>query len=112
MDEATDKFAELTRRRHQLFGAAARAWEQAARSVADAAGRPERRLPDLEASIDAAFDFAAQMLADQRDFARTLMSLSVQPVASTADRPAPEAEPQPPTGPDGRAAGDTGSPAG
>ncbi len=84
MTEATDRFAELTRQGHQVFTAAVQAWEQAARSMTEAARRPGSRLPDVGASVDAAFDFAAQMLADQRDFARTLMSAGTEAFAATA----------------------------
>jgi outer membrane biosynthesis protein TonB len=87
MTEATDRFAELTRQGHQVFTAAVQAWEQAARSMAGAAGRPGAQLPDVGASVDAAFDFAAQMLADQRDFTRTLMSAGAKAFAAAAQRP-------------------------
>jgi hypothetical protein len=93
MTDATDPFAELTRRGHQLFAAAVQAWEQAARSLAEAGRRPEGRLPEVRASLDAAFDFAAQMLAEQRDFARTLMSVTTQALTTTAQRGLPGAEP-------------------
>ena len=92
MTQPTEQFAELTRRGHQVFAAALRAWEQAARSIAEAAGRPGGRLPDVQASVDAAFDFAAQMLADQREFAMELMSVAGRAGATAAapDQPALE----------------------
>jgi hypothetical protein len=99
MTEPTDTFAELTRRGHEVFTAAVRAWDQAARSIAEAARRPESRLPDVQASLDAAFGFAAQMLAEQRDFAKTLMSAGPRAAASGQEA-APDAEPEEPTGPD------------
>jgi hypothetical protein len=40
MTEATDQFPELTRRGHQVFTTALRAWDDAARALADAARRP------------------------------------------------------------------------
>ena len=79
MTEATEAFAELTRQGHQVFTAAMQAWEQAARSMAGAAGRPGTQPPDMGAQVDAAFDFAAQMLADQREFTRTLMTAGGRP---------------------------------
>ena len=103
MTEAGDRFAELTRQGHQLFTAAVQAWEQAARSMADAARRPESRLPDLGASVDAAFDFAAQMLADQRDFTRTLLSAGAEAFAATAQPPGADGAET--AAPPGRAAG-------
>src|SRR5687768_14604934 len=47
MTEANDRFAELTRRGHEVFTAAVQAWEQAVRSLAEAARRPEGGLPDI-----------------------------------------------------------------
>jgi len=93
MDEARDPFAELTRRGHLLFAAAVQAWQEATRSMVDAAGRPDRGAPDLRPSLDAAFDFAAQMLADQQEFARTLMSLGVPGLPKAGERPLPGAGP-------------------
>jgi hypothetical protein len=118
MTEATDQFAELTRRGHDLFTAAVQAWDQAARSIAEAARRPEGRLPDIRASVDAAFDFAAQMLADQREFTKTLMSVGSQVVAATTERAEPAAgpaagpatAPEALTGSDARSAPDAGTP--
>ena len=100
MTEPTDTFAELTRRGHEVFTAAVRAWDQAARSIAEAARRPESRLPDVQASLEAAFGFAAQMLAEQRDFAMTLMSAGPRVAAASGQEAAPDAEPEEPTGPD------------
>jgi hypothetical protein len=93
MTEPIDQFAELTRRGHEVFTAAVRAWEHAARSIAEAARRPEGGPPDIQASVDAAFDFAAKMLDDQRDFTKTLMSVGSQVVATTARRAVRGAEP-------------------
>jgi hypothetical protein len=95
MPEEPDTFAELTRRGHEVFTAAVRAWDQAARSLAEAARRPESPMPDLRASIDAAFDFAAQMLADQREFTAALLAMKARAASGTAEaataavRPAP-----------------------
>jgi hypothetical protein len=99
MDEATDPFADLTRRGHLLFGAAVQAWQEATRSMLDAAGHPDRGSPDLRRSIDAAFDFANQMLAEQQEFARAVMSLGAQAFPSSGERPVPDAEPAPTAAP-------------
>src|SRR3954449_11081174 len=88
MTEPTDTCAELARRGHQVFTAAARAWEDAARSMVEAARRPGERLPDVRASLDAAFDFAAQMLAEQREFAKTVMAAGAGALA--AERTVPD----------------------
>src|SRR5687767_1342122 len=92
MTDPNEQFAELTRRGHQVFTAALRAWDEAARSLAEAARRPQGLLPDVRASVDAAFDFAAQMLADQREFAKTLMTAGPRLIGATAQRTAPDVE--------------------
>src|SRR4051812_23278189 len=99
MTEATDRFAELTRQGHQVFTAAVQAWEHAERSMAGAAGRPGGQPPDVGASVDAAFDFAAQMLADQRDFTRTLMSAGAKAFAAAAQRPGADGGTESPAAP-------------
>jgi ribonuclease E len=88
MTEPTDTFADLARRGHQVFTAAARAWEDAVRSMVEAARRPGERLPDVRASLDAAFEFAAQMLAEQREFAKTVMAAGAGALA--AERTVPD----------------------
>jgi hypothetical protein len=109
MTDPSDAFADLTRQGHQVFAAAVQAWQQAARSMAEAAGRPGAQVPDVAASVDAAFDFAAQMLADQRDFTRTLMSAgadalaAAQPPTAGADTETPAA-PEPAAAPAAEAA--------
>src|SRR5688500_15259516 len=93
MTEPTEQFAQLTRRGHEVFSAAVRAWEEAARSLAEAARRPGGRLPDVRASVDAAFDFAGQMLAEQREFAKMLMDAGTGLVRDTAERAGRASEP-------------------
>src|SRR3954454_14503203 len=88
MTRARDQFAELTQRGQEVFAAAVHAWEQAARSLTTgaAAGVPKARLSDLGATVDAAFDFAAQMLAEQREVTKSLMSAGSQALATAARR--------------------------
>src|SRR5687768_16076895 len=100
MTQPTEQFAELTRRGHQLFAAALSAWDDAARSLAEAARRPQGGLPDVRASVDAAFDFAARMLADQREFTKVLMTAGTRMLGATAQRAAPDFEPEPEPAPD------------
>src|SRR3954449_8371339 len=88
MTRARDQFAELTQRGQEGFAAAVHAWEQAARSLTTgaAAGVPKARLSDLGTTVDAAFDFAAQMLAEQREFTKSLMSAGSQALVTAARR--------------------------
>jgi hypothetical protein len=92
MTEPNEQFAELTRRGHQVFTAALRAWEDAARALTEALRRPRTGLPDVRTSVDAAFDFAAQMLADQREFTKTLMTAGPRLLGAAAQRTAPDVE--------------------
>jgi hypothetical protein len=105
MTDATDTFAELARRGHQVFTAAARAWEDAVRSMVESAHRPGGRLPDVRTSLDAAFDFATQMLAEQREFAKTVMAVGARTLAPQGP------EPDVPGSPDARPYQSPGTPA-
>jgi hypothetical protein len=109
MTDATDTFAELARRGHQVFTAAARAWEDAVRSMVESAHRPGGRLPDVRTSLDAAFDFATQMLAEQREFAKTVMAVGARTLAPQG--PEPDAEPDVAGSPDVRPYQSPGTPA-
>jgi hypothetical protein len=90
MTDATNPFADLTRRGQQLFASAVQAWEQATRSLAEA--RRPGGPPDVGASLEAAFDFAAQMLAEQREFAKALMSVNSQALSTAAQGARPGSE--------------------
>src|SRR3954468_21375060 len=105
MTDATDTFAELACRGHQVFTAAARAWEDAVRSMVESAHRPGGRLPDVRTSLDAAFDFATQMLAEQREFAKTVMAVGARTLAPQGP------EPDVPGSPDARPYQSPGTPA-
>jgi hypothetical protein len=90
MTDATNPFADLTRRGQQLFASAVQAWEQVGRSHAEA--RRPGGPPDVGASLEAAFDFAAQMLAEQREFAKALMSVNSQALSTAAQGARPGSE--------------------
>jgi hypothetical protein len=90
MTDATNPFADLTRRGQQLFASAVQAWEQVGRSLAEA--RRPGGPPDVGASLEAAFDFAAQMLAEQREFAKALMSVNSQALSTAAQGARPGSE--------------------
>jgi hypothetical protein len=109
MTDATDTFAELARRGHQVFTAAARAWEDAVRSMVESAHGPGGRLPDVRASLDAAFDFASQMLAEQREFAKTVMAVGARTLAPQGLEP--DAVPDVAGSPDARPYQSPGTPA-
>src|SRR4051794_15230995 len=49
--------------------------------MVESAHGPGGRLPDVRASLDAAFDFASQMLAEQREFAKTVMAVGARTLA-------------------------------
>jgi hypothetical protein len=107
MTEAPDSFEELSRRGHDVFTAAVRAWDEAARSIVEAARHPQGRLPDVRATLDAAFDLAARMLAEQREFAKNLLAAGTKVTAAAAEPVSPGAEAESATGSDLRPAPDT-----
>ena len=97
MTRPDDQFAELVRRGREVFAAAVSAWEQAARSLASGAagGASTARMRELGATVDAAFDFAGQMLAEQRNFAKSLMTGGGRATDEEAAPEPPPATPDP-----------------
>lgn len=76
MSAPTDQFVQLAQRGQEAVTAATRAWVEVLQSFAGADARPT-------AAVDAAFDAAERVLADQRAFVKTLVAATVQ-VAETA----------------------------
>jgi hypothetical protein len=71
----TDQFTQLAHRSQEAFSAAARAWQNTLRSYPGATPSTEA-MRDINATGDAAFDLAARVLADQREFTKALVSVA------------------------------------
>jgi hypothetical protein len=85
MTVATDQFTQLAHRGQEAFSAAVRAWQNTLRSYPGAIPSTEA-LPDVDATVDAAFDLAARVLADQREFTKALVSVATQSFKTIAEQ--------------------------
>jgi hypothetical protein len=76
---ATDQFAQFAHRGQEAYSTAVRAWQDTLRSYPRIAPSTEA-LPAVYATVDAAFDLAERVLANQREFTKTLISVGTQTV--------------------------------
>jgi hypothetical protein len=77
MTAPTDQFTQLAHRGQEAFSAAVHAWQNTLRSYPGAAPSTEA-LPDVDATVDAAFDLAARVLDGQHVFTKALVSVATQ----------------------------------
>lgn len=85
MTTQTDQLVQLTQRGQEAFGALLRAWQDAVATTA-AITLPDPHLPDLQATVDAAFDHAARVLHDQREFTKALVAVGIRTVETVAEQ--------------------------
>jgi hypothetical protein len=78
MTAPTDQFTQLAHRGQEAFSAAVRAWQNTLRSYPGGAVPSTEALPDVDATVDAAFDLAARVLDGQREFTKALVSVATQ----------------------------------
>jgi hypothetical protein len=89
MTAAIDEFVQLTKRTQEALTAAVQAWQESARAAVSTSDSPQSRLPDVRATVDAAFAFASRVLADQLEFAKALVSVGATSAVAVEDE-APE----------------------
>jgi hypothetical protein len=80
-----DQLVQFTQRSQEAFGALLRAWQDATATTA-AVALPESHLPDLQVTVDAAFDYAARVLHDQREFTKALVAVGIRTVETVAEQ--------------------------
>jgi hypothetical protein len=85
MTTPTDQLVQLTQRSQEAFGALLRAWRDATATTA-AVTLPETHLPDLQVTVDAAFDYAARVLHDQREFTKALVAVGIRTVETLTEQ--------------------------
>src|SRR4051794_3337276 len=90
MTAPIEEFVRLTKRTQEALASAVQAWQQTARSAVRRPDDAGAGLPDVRATVDAAFTFAARVLADQLEFAKALVS-----VATPDSTEAPALDPAP-----------------
>jgi hypothetical protein len=80
---ATDQFDRLAHRGQEAFSAAIRVWEDTLRSYPRVAPSSEA-LAVAYSTVDAAFDLAERVLANQREFTKTLISVGTETITNQA----------------------------
>ncbi|MGD9529792.1 hypothetical protein [Pseudonocardia sp.] len=72
MTAPTDQFVDITKRSQEVVTAAVRTWTDAFQSLAGSYGAPAA--PDAKAIVEGYFDFAQQVLDNQRAFTLSVVS--------------------------------------
>ena len=93
MTASTDQFVDIAKRSQDVMTESLRTWTETLQGFAGqvtGGGRPQ--LPDTGAAVDRVFDFAEQVLAHQRDLAKTVVGASHQAVENWTDQAAKAAE--------------------
>jgi hypothetical protein len=85
MTVSTDQFNQLAHRGQEAFSSAIRAWQNTLISYPAAIPSTEA-LADADATVDAAYDLAARLLADQREFTKALVSVATQSFTTIAEQ--------------------------
>ena len=85
MTAPTDQFSQLAHRGQEAFSAAVRTWQNTLHSYPGAAPSTEA-LPDVDATVDAAFDLAARVLDGQREFTKAFVSVATQSFKTIAEQ--------------------------
>jgi hypothetical protein len=86
MTTPQDQFTDVARRGQEAVTTAMRAWaENVQAMMASGAGGPSG-VPSPQQVVDNVFDFAEQMLAAQREFAKTLLAAGAQATEAAASQ--------------------------
>jgi hypothetical protein len=93
MTASTDQFVDIAKRSQDVMTESVRSWAETMQGFAGqftGGGRPQ--LPDAGVAVDRMFDFAEQVLAHQRELAKTVVGASQQAVDTWSDQAAKVAE--------------------
>jgi hypothetical protein len=78
MTAPTDQFVDIAERSRQVVDTAVRTWADTVQSLAATVAGGGSPLPDLHRAVEQYFDFADQVLADQRRLAQQWVSGTLQ----------------------------------
>lgn len=94
MTASTDQFVDITKRSQDVLAESVRTWAETWQGLATqfTAGTGRPQLPDAGVAVDRVFDFAEQVLAQQREFAKTVVGASQHAVDTWTDQAAKVAE--------------------
>ena len=86
MTAPTDQFVDIANRSQEAVTAAVRSWTDTVQSVAGKLTSGQSQLPDLQDVVDQYFDFAEQVLANQRQFVQQWASAAVKATESVTEQ--------------------------
>ncbi|MBW0103288.1 hypothetical protein [Pseudonocardia sp. KRD291] len=93
MTASTDQFVDIAKRSQDAVTESLRTWTETVQGFAGqftGGGRPQ--LPDTTVAVDRVFDFAEQMLAQQRELTKTVVGASRSAVETVTEQAAKAAE--------------------
>ncbi|MHA6795120.1 hypothetical protein ACVGVM_16635 [Pseudonocardia bannensis] len=92
MTAPTDQFVDIAKRSQEAVTAAVRTWADTVQTYAGSLTGNQPKLPDTSALVDRTFDFAEQVLENQRQITKTFFSAGAQAVEAVTDQAARAAE--------------------
>lgn len=91
MTAPTDQFVDIAKRSQEAVTAAVRTWSDTVQSFAGTFTGGQK-LPDAQAVVDQYFDFAQQILDNQRKFTLSVLTASTQAAENVTEQAARTAE--------------------
>ena len=93
MTASTDQFVDITKRSQDVLAESVRSWAETWQGLASQfSGSHRSQFPDAGVAVDRVFDFAEQVLSQQREFAKTVVGASQHAVDTWSDQAAKVAE--------------------
>jgi hypothetical protein len=88
MSAPITEFVRIAEQGQEIAGQAVRTWTETVKNYANAMteARPAPKLAELSAAVDAYFDHAAEVLAAQRDAAKTAVTAGTEAVEGAVER--------------------------
>jgi coenzyme F420-reducing hydrogenase gamma subunit len=88
MSAPISEFIRIAEQGQEMAGQALRNWTETVQSYTEAIteARPAPKLAELSAAVDAYFDRAAEVLATQRDAAKTVVTAGTEAVEGAVER--------------------------
>ncbi|MET0189503.1 hypothetical protein EV383_2220 [Pseudonocardia sediminis] len=93
MTASTDQFVDIAKRSQEAVTDSLRTWTETVQGFAGQfTGGTRPQLPDTTVAVDRVFDFAEQMLAQQRELTKTVVGASRNAVETMTEQAAKAAE--------------------
>jgi hypothetical protein len=86
MTAATDQFVDIAKQSQEAVTTAFRTWAETVQGLTSGFTGGQPKLPDVHAILDKYFDFAQQVLDNQRRLAQTLLTASTQAAETVTEQ--------------------------